>query len=266
MRRIALDPDTITVLTEHRNRARHRATLLDEAGIDDWYLFSNDPAHAAPLNPDWVTHRYTDMAAELGIATHLHALRHYSATELLSAGVDLATVSGRLGHGGGAPPPYVSTRPGLPRPTGGQPTYLLPRCQSDAWGRAIRHDWRAGEQRNPPASVRGSPTPPPPRSCPKVLLVLAAALSEAWQQIRRHGPGSADHMRRDLLSSLMVLVNPSMTPDATQTGELVEGRDLTPDVTVAQVTTCVPGLASASSTARNLARCSVAMSRCYVAR
>jgi site-specific recombinase XerD len=41
------------------------------------------------------------MAANESISTHLHELRHYSATELLSAGVDLATVSGRLGHGGG---------------------------------------------------------------------------------------------------------------------------------------------------------------------
>ena len=41
------------------------------------------------------------MCAELGIDSHLHALRHYSATELLTAGVDLRTVAGRLGHGGG---------------------------------------------------------------------------------------------------------------------------------------------------------------------
>jgi site-specific recombinase XerD len=41
------------------------------------------------------------MARDLGINTHLHALRHYSATELLAGGVDLRTVAGRLGHGGG---------------------------------------------------------------------------------------------------------------------------------------------------------------------
>ena len=32
---------------------------------------------------------------------HLHQLRHYSATELIAAGVDVRTVAGRLGHSGG---------------------------------------------------------------------------------------------------------------------------------------------------------------------
>ena len=55
----------------------------------------------APADPSAVTHRYGRMCAALGIDSHLHALRHYSATELLTAGVDLRTVAGRLGHGGG---------------------------------------------------------------------------------------------------------------------------------------------------------------------
>jgi hypothetical protein len=41
------------------------------------------------------------MASRLGINTTLHNLRHYSATELIAAGVDVRTVAGRLGHGGG---------------------------------------------------------------------------------------------------------------------------------------------------------------------
>jgi integrase len=41
------------------------------------------------------------LTARLGIKTTMHKLRHYSATELIAAGVDIRTVSGRLGHGGG---------------------------------------------------------------------------------------------------------------------------------------------------------------------
>ena len=43
------------------------------------------------------------MAAGLDIDTTLKSLRHYTATELISAGVDVRTVAGRLGHGGGGP-------------------------------------------------------------------------------------------------------------------------------------------------------------------
>jgi integrase len=35
------------------------------------------------------------------VETTFHKLRHYSATELIAAGVDIRTVAGRLGHGGG---------------------------------------------------------------------------------------------------------------------------------------------------------------------
>jgi len=48
-----------------------------------------------------MTRRYKRLANKLGLDSHLHALRHYSATELLTAGVDLRTVAGRLGHGDG---------------------------------------------------------------------------------------------------------------------------------------------------------------------
>jgi len=48
-----------------------------------------------------VTQRYGRLAERLGIETTLHALRHYSATEMISAGVDVRTVAGRLGHSGG---------------------------------------------------------------------------------------------------------------------------------------------------------------------
>jgi len=37
-------------------------------------------------------------AKAAGVKTHLHALRHFSATQLIAAGHDVRTVAGRLGH------------------------------------------------------------------------------------------------------------------------------------------------------------------------
>ncbi|TWP45813.1 site-specific integrase [Lentzea tibetensis] len=103
MRRIALDTETVVLLIEHRQRCRDRFAELGIDLTDEMYVFTGvrnvDPT--VPYSPHAVSSRYKDMAERLGIKTHIHALRHYSATELLTAGVDLRTVAGRLGHGGG---------------------------------------------------------------------------------------------------------------------------------------------------------------------
>src|SRR6266536_1463230 len=101
MRRVSLDAATVEVLTAHHERYVEALTALGETPSGRAFLFSNDPTRDRPYHPDTVTHRYTRMCARLGIDSHLHALRHYSATELLTAGVDLRTVAGRLGHAGG---------------------------------------------------------------------------------------------------------------------------------------------------------------------
>jgi integrase len=101
MRRISLDPATVEVLIEHRERYEQLTRELGLEPTDRAFLFSHEAAHDRPYDPSAVTHRYGAMCAQLGINSHLHALRHYSATELLTAGVDLRTVAGRLGHGGG---------------------------------------------------------------------------------------------------------------------------------------------------------------------
>jgi len=85
----------------HRRCYETTAGQLRIAPNSDAYVFSYKPAHDAPCDPSAVTHRYSKMCRQLGIDSHLHAMRHYSATELLTAGVDLRTVAGRLGHGGG---------------------------------------------------------------------------------------------------------------------------------------------------------------------
>jgi hypothetical protein len=69
------------------------------------------------------------------------------------------------------------------------------------------------------------------------LLVPAAALSEAWQQIWRHDAGHVEPMR-DLLAWPMVLIEALDKTEAAHAGELVDGRDLDSDMAAAQVATC----------------------------
>jgi integrase len=100
-RRIALDPETVAVVKDHLDRTSERAAALGVAVAADTFLFSLDPDAGRPLVPESVSQRYDRLVKRLGIDTTLHKLRHYNATELISAGVDLRTIAGRLGHGGG---------------------------------------------------------------------------------------------------------------------------------------------------------------------
>lgn len=101
IRRISIDEMTTAMLAAHRERYRQQMLSLELEAEDSAFLFSYRPDFSRPCDPDAISHRYTAMCAKLGITSHLHALRHYSATELISAGVDVRTVAGRLGHGGG---------------------------------------------------------------------------------------------------------------------------------------------------------------------
>ncbi|MGI5125506.1 tyrosine-type recombinase/integrase [Pseudonocardia sp. CA-107938] len=57
---------------------------------------------ASRISPGAISQRYRRLAIRLELrSTRLHSLRHYSATELVAAGVDIRTVAGRLGHGSG---------------------------------------------------------------------------------------------------------------------------------------------------------------------
>jgi integrase len=100
-RSLAIDEITATVLTERRQAV---ADQLSRVGVElppDSYVFSPDPLGERPWNPDWVTHKVTDIARTAGVALNIKALRHYSASQLLAGGIDLRNTAARLGHGGG---------------------------------------------------------------------------------------------------------------------------------------------------------------------
>lgn len=100
-RRIALDADTVSLLRMYRAQCEQNAAAVGVAIAADGRLFSASVDHSTWLRPSSVSNRYARMCARLGWDMNLHQLRHYSATELIAAGVDVRTVAGRLGHGGG---------------------------------------------------------------------------------------------------------------------------------------------------------------------
>jgi integrase len=53
---------------------------------NDAYLFSNDPTHARPWNPDWVTHQIAAVADTAGVELNVKRGRHYIASQLLADG------------------------------------------------------------------------------------------------------------------------------------------------------------------------------------
>jgi len=100
-RRIALFDDSVALLHEHQRRCAQRAQACGAELAPDAYVFSFDPASRQPMNPDSVTHRFGRFAKQLSLHARLHDLRHYAATQLIAGGVDVRTVSGRIGHAGG---------------------------------------------------------------------------------------------------------------------------------------------------------------------
>ena len=101
-RRISIDPHTLELLRLHKTDVTKQLFELGVPLTGDAYVFSTTPDYSQPRKPRSVTQKYRLMAQKLKLrSTRLHSLRHYSATELLAAGVDLRTVAGRLGHGDG---------------------------------------------------------------------------------------------------------------------------------------------------------------------
>lgn len=98
-RRVSLDPGTVKVLVAHRDRQEERVADCKGTLAPDAYLFSTEVDGSRPWHPAVVTHRFKRLTLRVGLdGLRLHDLRHFVATQLISGGVDVRTVAGRLGH------------------------------------------------------------------------------------------------------------------------------------------------------------------------
>ncbi|HSV64798.1 MAG TPA: tyrosine-type recombinase/integrase [Mycobacteriales bacterium] len=100
-RRIALDESSVTLLRVYLQQCELQAAAFGRTLKPHGRVFSPSVDHSTWLKPDSVGQRYRRMCEKLGYDMNIHQLRHYSATELIAAGVDIRTVADRLGHGGG---------------------------------------------------------------------------------------------------------------------------------------------------------------------
>jgi integrase len=98
---LAIDPVTCALIVSYLAEIKAELAAVGVELRDDAYLFSNDPAHARPWNPDWVSHRVAEIAAGAGVQLDIKGGRHYTASQLLAGGFDLRNTAARLGHSGG---------------------------------------------------------------------------------------------------------------------------------------------------------------------
>jgi integrase len=96
---VALDAVALALLEQHHSRA---AQWMRQAGGElsaNAFVFSPYVEGTKPFRPDNVTSFFIRVRNEVGAPTvRLHDLRHFTATQLIGAGVDVRTVAGRLGH------------------------------------------------------------------------------------------------------------------------------------------------------------------------
>jgi integrase len=96
---VALDEVGVALLTHYRAQVDDWASQADGTVANDGFVFSPELDGSTPYRPDAVTSFFIRVRDDLGFDTvRLHDLRHFTATQLIGAGVDVRTVAGRLGH------------------------------------------------------------------------------------------------------------------------------------------------------------------------
>jgi integrase len=98
-RAVALDEVGVALLRRHRAQVDGWAEAAGTVVPEEGFVFSPYMDGSKPFRPDNVTGFFYRIRNELGLRNvRLHDLRHFTATQLIGAGVDVRTVAGRLGH------------------------------------------------------------------------------------------------------------------------------------------------------------------------
>jgi integrase len=98
-RKVALDAFGIALLTGHRAQVVQWITEAGGELAPDAFVFSPFVEPKTPFRPDNVTSFFIRVRDDVGATdVRLHDLRHFTATQLIGAGVDVRTVAEYLGH------------------------------------------------------------------------------------------------------------------------------------------------------------------------
>ena len=98
-RKLALDPVGIALLTEWQAQVVAWAEKAGTKLPKDAFVFSHAVDGSKPFRPDNVTSFFIRVRDAVGAPNvRLHDLRHFTATQLIGAGVDVRTVAEQLGH------------------------------------------------------------------------------------------------------------------------------------------------------------------------
>jgi integrase len=146
---LAIDPDTCALIANYLAETRAALAAVGAELTATSYLFSNDPGHTRPWNPDWVTHKVAAAADAARIDLDIKGGRHYTASQLLAAGFDRRNTAARLGHSGGGATTLRHYADPVPEADRRAATYLS-RLTSNA---AAAAETRRQQQRDQPGAV-----------------------------------------------------------------------------------------------------------------
>lgn len=99
VRAVALDDETVAMLAAHKERVRELAKDCGSALTEERFVFSARPGNDTCYVPKVLSRRFARLCERTKIkGVRLHDLRHFAGSQLVAGGVDIRTVSARLGH------------------------------------------------------------------------------------------------------------------------------------------------------------------------